>query len=111
MNMTDLFRESAIFMAKDRPDIYTAQSAMEDLIRIHDDMAQYEDSGWSSFASYILFKNVEDGVTEWYLTRKLSSAILFPEENEARVYSHTHHGGGAVSALDLPDVLDDSQDF
>lgn len=111
MNMTDLFRESAVFMAKDRPDVYTAESAMEDLIRIHDDLAQYDGPAWCSFASYILFKHVEEGMTEWNLTRKLSSASLFPEENTTLVYGHTDGSGVLSRSVELPSPLDDSQDF
>lgn len=112
MNMTDLFREGAEFMARDRPDIYTVESAMEDLIRYHDDLAQHDGPGWCSFTDFVLFKHVEEEeMIEWHLTRKLASATIFPQEEVARVYGHTKDSGTLTRQINLPDPLDDTEDF
>lgn len=104
MNVIDFIRESSIFMSKDRPDIYpSAASAANELTSVIEALRQAEETTMFScivFASYLLARIEQDGVEEFMLTRKLSSLILFEEEEQCSVYSHHDQ-------INLPSVLDD----
>ena len=104
MDVIDFIRESAVFIAKDRPDVYTEELAVIELHAAMDAMREktYHFS-CISFTSYLLCRVIEDGVEEFILSRKLSSLLLFEDEEACRVYSHHPQ-------VDLPDILDDSQD-
>lgn len=102
MNLIDFMRESAAFLSKDRPDVYpTEEVALSELSRLMDMIAD-GDQGWVSFTSYVLFRHEEDGVTDWELTRKLSSCTLFQPEGECLVLSYTHGSGTMKYGIDLP---------
>lgn len=104
-DVIDFIRESAKFLCADRPDVYPNEAtAVTELSEVMEALRQktYQFS-CVSFTSYLMCRVIEDGVEEFILTRKLSGLLLFEEEEECRVYSY--HG-----KIDLPDILDDSQD-
>lgn len=107
-NAIDFLRETAIFMAKDRPDIYPDGAiAMADLSNMMDKMREFGEPTWTSFASYILFLHYEDeDVEEWTLTRKISSLTFFTEEQECLVLGYTKNSGVLKYGVNLTDVLD-----
>lgn len=103
MNVIDFIRESANFMVDDRPDVYSHESAVEELTHCIDTLREFPDKPLSliTFTSYCLMRFTEDDVEEFILSRKLSSVVLFGEEEQCDVYSH--HPG-----LDgIPNILDD----
>lgn len=106
MNVIDFIRESAAFLVWDRPDLYDQETAVEELSSSIDTLREFPDKPLSliSFSSYLMTRFVDDGVEEFLLTRKLSSILLFEEEEECRVYTH-------VEGINLPSILDDSQDL
>lgn len=107
MNVIDFIRESALFMTKDRPDVYPdAASAAAELTSVIEALRQYDEHKMFScivFTSYLLARIEADGVEEFMLTRKLSSLILFEEEEHCSVYSHHDQ-------INLPSVLDDQDE-
>lgn len=115
-NTIDFLRESARFLAKDRPDVYTEQSALSDLTEMMEHMRETDEPTWTSFASFLFVKHVEDGdegerVEEWILTRKISSLAIFEPENEVSVFGHTDGSGTLKVGVDLPDPLDQDLDL
>lgn len=103
----DFLRQTAEFMAKDRPDIYDVQTAITDLVNMMDKMRERKESTWTSFASYILMLHYEgDDVEEWNLTRKVSSLTIFEEEEEVLVLGYTKGSGVLKYGVDLADVSD-----
>ena len=106
-NTIDFIRETAEFMAKDRPDIYTPQTAMNDLLVTMDKMRERGEPTWTSFASYILMLHYEgDDVEEWNFTRKVSSLTIFEEEHEVLVLGYTKGSGVLKYGVGLTDVSD-----
>lgn len=107
MDVIDFIRETAIYMAKDRPDIYTEDTAANEL----SDAIEYLRGadgiyGCALFASYMLSRVEEEGLEEFLFTRKVSSVIVCEEEEECIAYSY----GDEVklpSIFDEPDDLDD----
>lgn len=86
-------------MAKDRPDIYTPSSAMDDLV---DRMNSLRDSSGNLVLSgemsggFVLLRIVEDeGMEEFQLTRCISSVTTFLPEEDCLV-------AGWVDDIDLP---------
>lgn len=108
MNVIDFIRETAIFMAADRPDVYDVPTAVAELTVAIDSLRELTDADQPfaaiMFTSYLLARLEDDGVEEFILTRKLSSMILFEEEEQFGVYSHHPQ-------IDLPSVLDDQDDY
>jgi nitric oxide reductase activation protein len=104
-NVIDWLRESAAYMAKDRPDVYDHATAVEELSEAIDYM---RDDGrpfaCTMFTSYVLTRLEDEGVEEFILSRKLSHLNLFDDEEEVLVY-RLHPD------IDLPDPLDDDIDL
>lgn len=111
MNVIDWLNKSAEFMAKDRPDLYTAALAVAELDSYMELLRNRDlPCDWVSFSSYVLFRTLEDGVEEFDLTRKLSSVTLFEEEEDALVFSHTGLSEGLRVRIELPGPLDDPEE-
>lgn len=105
MNVIDFIRETAIFMAKDRPDVYTQDTAAMEL----SDAIEYLRSadgvyGCALFATYMLSRVEEDGVEEFLFTRKVSSVIVCEEEEGCITYSY-------VDDVALPSIFDEQFDL
>lgn len=107
-NVIDFLNASGEFMAKDRPDVFhTAADASAYLADVMEHMRESDSSTWTAFASYVLYMQLEDGVEEWFLTRRVATVATFFEEQETQVYGHTKGSGVFSVNVNLPDVLDD----
>lgn len=107
LSVIDWLRESAKFMADDRPDIYNFESALYDLSDAVEQLRTL-DNGYITntflFTSYSLIRIADaEGVEEFILSRKLSSVTLFTPEDDCLVLSHT-------DKISLPKVDDDYDD-
>lgn len=107
----DFLRETARYMAKDRPDIYDEPTALHDLSETMERMREIDGPTWTSFASYLLYKHVEDDVMEeWFFTRKITSMAIYEPENgkyePPLTLAHTRGSGTLTYDVVLPDVLD-----
>lgn len=110
MNVIDWLKESAKYMAVDRPDIYSTETALRDLSNYVELLRQVDlPYNWVSFSSYVLLRHVDDGIEEFDLVRKLSSVSLFPEEEINLVFSHTGLSNTLKTGVNLPSPLDDSE--
>lgn len=104
-DVIDFIRESAKFIAKDRPDVYYNEAvAVEEISSVMDALRgkPYQFS-CVSFTSYLMCRVIDEGIEEFTLTRKLAGLMLYEPEEACRVYSHHPD-------VDLPSILDDSQD-
>lgn len=100
MNVIDFIRESAAFMAKDRPDVYTPELAVRELTQAIEVLRESElPVGCVMFTSYLLNRTMDDGVEEFLLTRKLSSVLLCEEEYSCLVF-------GFSDEVQLPSIHD-----
>jgi len=100
MNVIDFIRESATFMAKDRPDIYTPELAVRELTEAIEVLRVSDlPVGCVMFTSYLLNRVMDDGVEEFLLTRKLSSVLVCEEEFSCLVFAFTPE-------VNLPSVND-----
>lgn len=106
MNIIDFLRESAAFLVADRPDVYDHETAVEELSVAMDNLREAQNQKFAAivFTSYVMMRLVEEGVEEFLLTRKLSSAIIFEAEQEVGAY-------GYVAAINLPGPLDEQDDL
>lgn len=103
MNMIDWLDKTATYMAKDRPDIYdSVDDAFRDLSDIFDKMNAENGPLVTSFASFVLFKWVDDDIVEFVLTRKISSGTVFPDEGVTQVFGYTKNSGTLAVGVDLP---------
>lgn len=105
MNVIDFISQSAHFIYKDRPESYeSVDEAIAELTLALDTLRTAEaPHSTCIFSSYMLVRFVEDGVEEVFLTKKLSSLILFEEEEICRAY-------GWVDSIQLDDPEDDGLD-
>jgi hypothetical protein len=101
MNMIDWLRATAEWMRKDRPDLFEtnadALNALNDMVesvRISTGAREGVETG-----GYVLLRSEDDGVEDWTLSKKISSFVLFPEDDEAEAF-------GWVKEVDLPNVAD-----
>lgn len=98
--MIDFFRESANYMALDRPDIWTQESALETLVDWHEGLSgvsddEFEESGGLHVESgsfrlsrFLLDK---DGNDEYSLSRIVSVAAVFRKESTVVVAGLTEN--------------------
>lgn len=111
MDVMDWLQHTSAWIQKDRPDLYPMlNDAFEDLLGAYDQLASRNGSAFTHFGNFFLHKYVEDGVTEWSFTRKISTVVTYEEEpGQTQVYSHTRGSGTVSRGIDhLPDVDDDS---
>lgn len=100
MNVIDFIRESATFMARDRPDVYSPELAVRELTQAIEVLRQADSPvGCVMFTSYLLNRIDDDGVEEFLLTRKLSSVLVCEEESACLVFAFTDE-------VNLPSVND-----
>lgn len=103
MNLIDWMVESAAWMRRDRPDLYREyEDAFNDLERVVNELTSQDGPGWTSWGGFFLHKWEEDGVVEWNLMKKVTSADVFIEENEINVSSWTENSGTMTSGVELP---------
>lgn len=106
MNAIDWMRETAKFMAADRPDVYDQETAVEELSVGMDALreANIEPFSCIMFTSYALMRIYMEGVEEFILTRKLSGLVLFEAEEEVGAFRYH-------ASIDLPDPVDSLPDL
>jgi hypothetical protein len=104
LTVIDWLRESARFMARDRPDLFDEDTAMQVLDKYMNQMRELPGAGATSFEDYMLLRYVEPGIEEWDLVRRLSSIVSFEDEDNVWVYSHTHDSDALALGVDLPAV-------
>lgn len=104
MNVIDFIRESAVYMARDRPDIYDAALAVRELTAAMDTLREADLAyGCVMFTSYLLSRVMDDGVEEFMLTRKISSVLVCEEESACLVFSYSPE-------VELPGINDEQDD-
>jgi len=95
------------YMAKDRPDLYESdKDAFDSLSVVFDEMSEIEGPTWTSWAGFLLIKHVEDDITEWEFSKKISTAAIFVDEGVCDVYGWTSKSGTVKHGVDLPAVDD-----
>lgn len=101
MNTIDFIRETAIYMANDRPDVYDVETAVDELSVAMDILRDEAESPVESlfFTSYILTRVWDDGVEEFTLSRRLSSVVIVEEEESVTAFAYSDD-------VDLPHILD-----
>ena len=104
MNVTKFLRESARFMAKDRPDIWSERTAFETLTRWYADLMGETEDGEISTGGFALSKREYDGIIEYELSRKVATFTIFQEENVTDIMDWTTNGTLVNIGLDLEDV-------
>lgn len=101
--MIDWLTKTAEYIAKDRPDLYdSVDEAFRELSDIFNLMNSENGPLITSFASFTLFKWVDDDVVEFMLTRKISSGTVFPSEGVTQVFGYTGNSGTLAVGVDLP---------
>lgn len=105
MNVIDFIAQSARYIANERPNIYeSASEAAHDLTTALDVLRDSGDpQGMCMFSGYALLRFEDDGVEEFFLTKKLASLALFEEEEVCRAY-------GWVEGIELDDPFDEGID-
>lgn len=101
MNTIDFIRETAIYIANDRPDVYDVEGAVEELSTAMDILRDEAEQPVESlfFTSYILTRVWDDGVEEFTLSRRMSSVVIVEEEEDVRAFAYSDD-------VDLPHILD-----
>ncbi len=100
MSAIDFVRETAIFMANDRPDLYTAEAAVDELWEQIEALRDMDMSfGFVSFASYYITREWDEGVESFTFLRKISGYLLCEEEEDSRAFSYDVE-------MNLPHILD-----
>ena len=105
-NTIDWLVETAKFMAKDRPDVYSEVSeAVEELSGVIERLRDINIGPVSSmmFTSYVMTRIADDGVEEFLLSRKLSTLCIFEDEEVVTVLSYD-------AGINLPDVMEVDDD-
>ncbi len=107
MNVIDWLRETAVFMAADRPDIYNQPGAMQELDRLMNNLRDSEQT-LVLFSSYGLIRfALDDGEEEFMLLKKISSVNTYEQEGDSLVLSHTQGTATLNTHVNLPSVIDD----
>lgn len=111
MDVIDFIRESAMFMAKDRPDVYTPELAVRELTQAIEVLREHNlEYGCVMFTSYMMSRVMDDGVEEFLLTRKLSSVLVCEDEQLCLVFAFTPDVNLPSIFEGNPDDIDDTDD-
>lgn len=114
-DVTDFLRESAVFMAKDRPDVWeTPEQAFATLYEWYNELSNMDLTNWSgdasiSSADFVLTRRPLDEDADAYeLSRLVSGVYIFQDEQTADVRGWTEGSGTLKVGVNLPQVgLDD----
>lgn len=106
LNVIDWLRETGAWIAKDRPDIYDAEGAVEELSEFMDVMRNTPGDGLTSFGDYMLIRHYdeENDIEEWDLVRKISSVVNYFGDGEVWVAGYTEESQTVVPGVNLPDA-------
>lgn len=114
MDVTRFLREGAKFMAADRPDIWTVDSAFDVLVKLFSDLAGQDGSGEIRVGGFALQKYVgtgdEEGLIEYNLHRQVLTFEIWEDENVTAVYDWTDCSALSNIGLDVPDPFDSDLD-
>lgn len=104
MNVSKFLQESARFMASDRPDLWTPDTAFAALSAWFSDLAGEDNEGGEiSSGGFALTKRNSDGVIEYELHRKITQFCIFEEEEETSLFDWTQGGHLVDIGLSLPE--------
>lgn len=107
MNVIDFMRETASFMANDRPDLYDNESALAELIQVMDTLRSGDNNfNIIMFASYVFIRMVDEGVEDFLFSRKISGLLLDHDEEKVGTYGFTDEVG-LPHVSDLSDLDDE----
>lgn len=102
MNMIDWLRATGEWMHKDRPDLYpSAQNATATLSRWVESLRAIGPNSIETGGHALIF-NIEDGVEEWTLQKKIATCEIFYAEEAAMAFGWDRE----VSLPYIADVLD-----
>lgn len=106
MNVIDWLTESAKHMGRTHPDVFGDQSrTVEELSTALDTLRDTEwDDATLVLGPYLVYRSVQDGVEEVFLSMMTTSLILFEEEAVCRAYAWQ-------DGIELDDPLDESLDL
>ncbi len=104
-DITRFLQECAKFMAKDRPDLWTVNTAFTNLTQWFSHLAGEDDSGEIGSGGFGLTKRLYDGVVEWELHRKIVQFNNFEDDGETSIFNWS--GGGTLVDIGL-DIPEDS---
>lgn len=100
MNVIDFVRETAEYMANDRPDLYDHEKAVNEIWSQVEALREFGlDLGIVSFSSYFIIREFDDGVESFTFTKKISGFLLCEEEEDSRVFSYDEE-------VNLPHISD-----
>lgn len=105
MNVIDWLTETGRYMVRTHPDLYTEPVAVEELSTALNTLreANWDDSTLV-LGPYMMYRSVQDGVEEVFLSLIASSLILFEDEGVCNAYAWR-------DGILLDDPLDDSLDL
>lgn len=104
-NVINWFTETGKYMVRTHPDLYDLEGAVEELSRSLDTLREANwDNGTLVLGPYMMYRSVQDGVEEVFLSLLTSSLILFEQEGICRAYAWR-------DGIELDDPLDDSLDM
>lgn len=106
LNVVHWLRATGEWIAKDSPDVFTPEEAVEALTEQMEEMRNLEGSGVSDFSRYMLFRYVdeESDMEEWDLTRKISTVVNYYTDGEVTVFQHTSDSPVISEKVLLPAV-------
>lgn len=106
MDVSNFLKESARFMAADRPDIWNEESAFHTLVDWYSKLSDDEhENGEICSGGFGLSKRSEDGLIEYELNRKITQFNIYQEEEETSVFDWTNGATVVDIGLDIPDDL------
>ena len=112
MDVTVFLREGAKFMATDRPDLWDAESAFEQLSSMFSYLAGVDESGEISTGGFALqkFIDLSSGDISYNLHRKILELNVFINERETSVHDWTTYSALNNIGLEVPDPFIDNDD-
>lgn len=103
MDITRFLQEGAKAMAADRPDNWTTESALDQLLHMYNYLSDLE-IGEISTGSWALQKRYLDGVVEYHLNKKILEFHYYQDENVSDLTDWSR--GSKFFTLDLDIPLD-----
>jgi len=101
VNLSEFIRAGALFMATDRPDIYTIEGATQDLTEWFSVLSGSEEDNISmGTGGFVLSKSCFDEEIEYLLTRNIITFTVFMEDHETSVFDWAQ-SGALTGQIDL----------
>lgn len=110
MNVSTFLQKSAVYMAKDRPDIWSEKTAFEVLSQWFALLAGEDEGGEVSSGGFALTKRIyEEGIWEYELHRKIVQLSIFEDEGTS-IFDWTTNGSIVDIGLNIQDEEIQSED-